>query len=271
MIPIVLLGRGWSDLPPRSSRSCAWSSGPESPVVSSSWSVLSLRSVAFGRRVPRLVGSIRVVVLVVAQQPRFLGLHLFGPRGGIPQLDPVDGAVHQDLGLQPGEVPQGGRNGHPPLPVDLHLVGARSPQSGPIAVRLSRLGPCGHHRHLTVEFRRGPQGQTATDVLGQIPAPLEVGTELGRHDHPSLGVERMLVSAYKACHWLDLPRRSPNLRPRTPFYSISRHITPPDLPGQPPNAIYPPTVPPPARSSRASVGPRRSPGTKRKGVSRNED
>src|ERR1035438_6054612 len=116
MIPIVLLGRGWSDLPPRSSRSCAWSSGPESLVVSTSWSVLSLRSVASGRRVPRLVGSIRVVVLVVAQQPRFLGLHFLGPCGGIPQLDPVDGPVHQDLGLQLGEGPQEGRTGHAPPP-----------------------------------------------------------------------------------------------------------------------------------------------------------
>src|ERR1017187_4518181 len=166
MIPIVLLGRGWSDLPPRSSRSCAWSSGPESPVVSWSWSVLSLRSVAIGRRVPRLVGSLRLVVLVAAPQPPCPGLHFFGPRGPIPQRGPVDGPVPQDLGLQPGEGPQGGRNGHAPLPVDLHLVGARSPQPGPIAVRPSRLGPFGHHRHLTVEFCRGPQGQAATDVLG---------------------------------------------------------------------------------------------------------
>ncbi len=45
-------------------------------------------------------------------------------------------------------------------------------------------------------------------LLGQVPAPLESGAELRRQDHPALGVERVLVPPYKACHWLDLPRRS---------------------------------------------------------------
>ena len=123
-----------------------------------------------------------------------------------------------------------GRDGHATLSIDLHLVGTRCPESRPVPVGASRLGPLLHDSHLPIEFPRGPQGQATLGLLGQISAPLELGTEFGGQDHPALDIERMLVSPHESCHWPDLPRRSLNCvleRPSTPFRATLRPFPPP--------------------------------------------
>ena len=55
------------------------------------------------------------------EEPALFWQHPLGPGGRVPQLDPVDGTVHENVGIEPGERAQVDGNGHATLPIDLDL------------------------------------------------------------------------------------------------------------------------------------------------------
>ncbi len=122
------LGGGWSGPPAFRSRSCTWSrafraSLSWSCVVSFRWSLRSFRSSCPRRSSVRRTRHLSspVLVLVFFEEPALLRQHSFGPCRRVPQLDPVDGTVHEHLGVEVGERPQVCRDRHAPLPIDLDL------------------------------------------------------------------------------------------------------------------------------------------------------
>ena len=91
---------------------------------------------------------------------------------------------------------------------------------------------------------------------------LEVGAELRRQDHPSLVVERVLVSAEEPCHWDFAPTTLPAV-PGTrllrvpPFHTTSLHSTPLAPTRQPPSSNF--SGIPRSTASVAGGRPRRRP------------
>src|SRR5579875_1576604 len=128
------------------------------------------------------------------RQSLLLGPDLLVPAGRVPQLDPVDGAVHEDIGPQASELPQVRRDGHAPLGVEYHLGRIRRPHPGEVAVCPSGRRPLLHHLQLSLELLGCPHGQAAVVVLGEEPTPLERRPEASGQDHPSLAVEGVLVA-----------------------------------------------------------------------------
>ena len=72
-------------------------------------------------RAPEAPSVLAVLVLVFFEEPALFRQHSFGPCRGVPQLDPVDGTVHEHLGVEVGKRPQVCRDRHAPLPIDLDI------------------------------------------------------------------------------------------------------------------------------------------------------
>src|SRR5215469_3983776 len=204
-------------------------------------------------------------------EPLLLGADLLLPTRRVPQLDPVDDAGHEHGLPQTGEVPQPCRDGHAPLPVDLHLVGVGRPQPGLVPVGGAQRFPLLFLLHLLGELVGRPQSQTAVVVLGEVAAVLEGGTEPGGKDHPPLDVERVLVRSEEPClHRSALPccgGTLPFAPLRTTLLPLSptvNHIVPSHTPRHPPGA--PPTPQAPqgrgAAYSAGGAAPAGAPGPK---------
>ena len=233
-------GSGWSGLPPCRSRSCTWSSAFP-PCRRGSCGVLSLvDSVAVCRLWPLRSRSSQqppsgsVLVARGASSPRAAPAPPRRP--GFHSSTRSIAPCTSTSASSPANVTQMGRDRHPPLAVDLHLVPSSRPRSGP---GCGRPGPTSARSciacHLPLELPGVQRARQPSELLSQVAAPLELGAELRRQDHPALRVERVLVPPDEACHSALSPTTLPGLRPSDArLHRISSHFTPFPSTSQPP-------------------------------------
>ena len=233
-------GSGWSGLPACRSRSCTWSSA----FRVTSWScrvsflllalssllVLSVLSV-----LSRSSRSSRFPLLpVVLEEPALLGQHPFRPGGGVPQLDPVDGAVYEHLGLQ-------SRRRHGGAPGSASSLGDRSrprlssrPRSEPGSGRTGRRPPGLASPASVARTPRASRARGSPPSSGSGSRPARTGRGTSRAGSPCPSCRASARTSRRSLPPAVSPTTLPGLRPLTLGCTISNHFTPFSSTEQPP-------------------------------------
>ena len=117
------------------------------------------------------------------------------PRGGRPELDAVDHADDENFLFEIRVTTQVRRNRHATLAIDLGFEDGRGPVTDAVACLgiLVRFGET--DLDFLGELLCRPERQAAFEVTRQVAELVEVDAQFRRQDHPTLGVERVLVPA----------------------------------------------------------------------------
>src|SRR5581483_1775437 len=120
------------------------------------------------------------------------------PLPRVPDLEVVDGAVDDDVAVEPGVQPQLCRDRQAPLGVRGNLECARGPHSCDVALGLALAALLQHRRGPPVELLRGPHAKAPLGQLGQEGCGPERVPEPCGQDDAAFGVERVGVGPPKA-------------------------------------------------------------------------